>query len=1057
MRTAVVVALVVLVSASSLGSAQAPTGTITGIVTDSTGAGVVGARLSITNLQTQQTWVVSTSAEGIYTAAALLPGEYRLSVELAGFRRIDRDASVEAGTATSVDLTLEVGAVTSNVTVRGAVPLLHYDHHEIGGVVRREQIDNLPLNGRNFLELAKVEPGVTSPVRALGGAGNRTFIATLGSGLQTIPRIGYTRVTVDGASINALGVPGTALQLSSEIVQEFQLSTASFDVATSLTTNGAINVVTRSGGNDYHGSAFAFYRDHRLSAYPGLRRDPGNRHPFFERRQLGTAAGGPLRTNRAFVFASYEHNRQHGVAAVQPGASQFASLGGIFGTPASGDLVSVRIDGRVTSHHTFVARHTRDTSSAFVGNPGILPSGWTNQANDAYQNVAGLTSVLPRQVVNELRLSHFYIDSLTSAADSTTCAGCFGLGEPRITVTGAGLAFGRAPGLSFLGRRYQLSENLIWQRGWHRLNIGLDWEHSTTTTRVPDADRVQITLWSPERVRQTNLAASPDSQIALPGSFSTVNDVLQLPLRSFDISVGPGGALEREFRPYRRFDVFRVYAADTWRVRPSLTLNAGLGWSYEPNALNHDLTKPPLLVPLLGDRGLAAPSSRAVNFSPRLGVTWAATSDARTIVRGGIGRYFDPASSTNSVHLGNERLLLSPLGTGRAAVSSSNVQWNGSVLDFPRPTPFTAAQLLTILPLISADLNATLNPENRDYRLRNINRSKEGPNLYDPSYGRPSAIHITAGIQHELASRFVVSADGVWKGFRHTFVNGIDYNRFDSAEGPVIRRCGQEERDAVDALCSNGPIMFDTTSGRARYAGVLVRAEARLAPHGQFLASYALGSYVGSNGTTTGTSETNGGRASGFNNDDWFDNYGPLPTDLRHILNLSGYVELPWRFQVAFSIAATSQPPFTAWLEEVDLNGDGTNDDLLPGTQVNEFGRGLGRKDLMRLVDTYNQQFAETQLCCGQTAPRVTLPDAYAFNDTFFTQDVRITHTIPLNPRVRLLLFGEVFNLFNTANLVQYSGNLLERSTFGQPAGRFAQLFGSGGPRAFQLGTRVTF
>jgi hypothetical protein len=252
--------------------------------------------------------------------------------------------------------------------------------------------------------------------------------------------------------------------------------------------------------------------------------------------------------------------------------------------------------------------------------------------------------------------------------------------------------------------------------------------------------------------------------------------------------------------------------------------------------------------------------------------------------------------------------------------------------------------------------------------------------------------------------------------------------------------------------------MFDTTSGRARYAGLLVRAEKRVQRFAQVTASYALGSYVGSNGTGTGTAEASGGRATGFNNDDWFENYGPMPTDMRHVLNISGYVELPWRMQVAFSISATSRPPFTAWLEDVDINGDGTNDDLLPGTAVNQFGRGLDKEDLRRLVEQYNQEFAGKTLCCNQRAARVTLPDTYAFNGRFFTQDLRVTHTIPLgNPRVQLRVFAEMFNVFNTANLVQYSGNLLEPATFGQPGARFTQIFGSGGPRAIQLGARVNF
>ena len=164
---------------------------------------------------------------------------------------MERSARVDAGTTTTVDLTLEIGEMLDTVTVRGAVPLVRYDHHEVSGVITREQIENLPLNGRNFLELAKLEPGVTSPVR---GAFNRTFVPSLGAGLQTIPRIGFTRTTVDGASIHPLGTIGTSFQVSQEVVQEFQMSTVNFDQGTSPTTIAAVNIVTRSGSNQSHGS-----------------------------------------------------------------------------------------------------------------------------------------------------------------------------------------------------------------------------------------------------------------------------------------------------------------------------------------------------------------------------------------------------------------------------------------------------------------------------------------------------------------------------------------------------------------------------------------------------------------------------------------------------------------------------------------------------------------------------------------------------------------------------------------------------------------------------------
>jgi hypothetical protein len=215
---------------------------------------------------------------------------------------------------------------------------------------------------------------------------------------------------------------------------------------------------------------------------------------------------------------------------------------------------------------------------------------------------------------------------------------------------------------------------------------------------------------------------------------------------------------------------------------------------------------------------------------------------------------------------------------------------------------------------------------------------------------------------------------------------------------------------------------------------------------------------VGANGIGTGTSEASGGRVFGFNNDDWFENYGPLPTDLRHILTLSGFVDLPWRLQASVIVSANSRPPFSAYVSGVDFNGDGTQNDLLPGTRVNQFNRGLGKADLARLVESYNREVAGRRTLGGQTAPRVTLPADYAFNDGFFTQDLRLSRAFPLRrERARLLLFAEAFNLLNVANLVGYSGNLRNATEFGQPGGRFSQVFGSGGPRAFQFGARASF
>jgi hypothetical protein len=1041
-------ALLIAAIAAVLG-AQTPAGTIAGLVTDASGGVLAAAHVAIVNDATGQRRQVDTSPEGTYSAAALPPGQYHVIVEAPEFKRLTRPATVEAGTTTTVDVALELGDVSDTVTVSAAAPLLRYDHHQIGGVVTRDQIANLPLNGRNFLELAELEPGVTNPVR---GTNNRTFVAPLGSGLQTVPRVGSTRVTADGASIMTLNTIGASLQVSQDAVQEFQMSTVNFDLSTGVTTSGAINIVTRSGGNSHLGSVFSFYRDQHLAAYPALRRDPANPDPFFQRHQFGGFAGGPIRQDRLFFFGSYERHDQRGVASIQPATPAFAPLGGVFATPYHGNLLSGRIDARLSANHTAFVRYSHDGNRGFAppSNSPILPSGWFRSTNHVDQSLVALTSVLSPAIVNDVRVSYFFLDARGIPADAEDCPHCFGLGAPRITMQDGSLIFGKFGVIAASGHRYQMSDGLTWQRSRHRLRFGVEWEHTISTSYTIDRDPGQITVWAPSQV--TNPA------IALPASFTELTDIFQLPLRSFEMGVGPATVPQRGFRPFRETDLYRLYAGDTWRLGPRVTVNYGLSWILEPNALNDDLTKPALLAPILGADRLGPPRVQHANVSPTLGVAWTATRDAKTVVRVGAGRYFDPAASANAANLLAERRELLPAGTTRIIVPGSSITYQGNVLDFPQPTSFRVSQLLAILPALQAQLASSLNPGNRDFSVRNIDLTKSGMNLSDPSNTTPSAIHLGIGLQRELPAGLVVSADLVWRRFFHTFINGIDYNRWNSAGGPVLRRCNASEAGDVTAVCSNGNFYFDTTIGRARYVGLLLRADKRFSGRAQLLASYALSSYVGSNGTGVATAEmAPPSRAYGFNNDNWFENYGPLPTDQRHVLNVSGFVNLPWQFQIGFSLAAYSRPPFSAFVSGFDFNGDGTTNDLLPGTRINQFGRGLDKADLAGLVTQYNEKVANKPLCCGQRVPRaLVLPADYAFDDSFFTQDIRLTRTFPIG-RGHLALSTEVFNLFNTANLTGYSGNLANADVFGQPTGRVNQVFGSGGPRAFQLGARLSF
>jgi hypothetical protein len=318
----------------------------------------------------------------------------------------------------------------------------------------------------------------------------------------------------------------------------------------------------------------------------------------------------------------------------------------------------------------------------------------------------------------------------------------------------------------------------------------------------------------------------------------------------------------------------------------------------------------------------------------------------------------------------------------------------------------------------------------------------------------PSAVHASAGIQQEIARNFVLSADFVYRHFVHLMETPIDLNHYNSVRGPVIPKCVGTQANDPFAICSRGSINVQEDYQRATYRGLLVRVDHRFSGRIQVLGSYAYSSNTGTNTSNVGNNRASGG--SGFNLDNLLENIGPLPTDVTHSVNIAGVIRLPRQFEASVNFAYTSVPPFSAYVGGIDLNGDGIKDDLLPGTTVNAFNRGMGRADLERLVAAFNQTHVGKTDAQGNSIPTLTLPNRYAFDDNFHSLDLRLTRSFTFRERWRLSLVGEVFNLYNNGNLTGFSGDLTSAG-FGQPTNRIPQIFGSGGPRAFQLAMRIGF
>jgi hypothetical protein len=861
----------------------------------------------------------------------------------------------------------------------------------------------------------------------------------------------------------AVGNGGSSMGFSQEVVQEFQTSTVNFDLSTGLTAAGVINVVTRSGSNDFHGAAFYFFRDHTLSAYPALNRDAANPDPFFQRRQFGFALGGPIRRDRVFFFANWERNEQRGVSDTTL-AGDFAHLSGITPSPMFGDQVSVRLDARLSNAHTAFIRYSHDGNRAFA--PGAsqtnaYPSTWLRQLAWADQSLLGLTSVFRPTLINDFRFSYFFISGSQLPAGEGDCPGCLGIAAPSINVPQAGLSVGQSATSLSLGRRFHFSDFASSQRGTHRMRFGIDWEYNRGGPLNWSNEPVAMTLFSPDQVRQYNARPQTPAnlRIPLPAEFNTLTDILGLPLQSFTLGVGDPRVRQENGGTVRGWNTARLFFQDTWRLRQRFTLNYGMAWNMDRNQ-NYDLTKPALLAPILGGNGLGPTRKNWQNFSPSLGMVWAPSQNSKTVIRAGAGIFYDFLFQPN---LDGERALLGPPGLGRQTIPGSSIAnplggiqgvpvgtplvFNGS------PTLFTGGDLMAILPSTRADQQQKLTYTG-DPSVRAIQITKQAAGgLYPADVPSWSAQHVNVGIQQQMAHDFVISADFAYRHFIHGGLGsgGVDLNRYNSVHGPVIPKCTAAQQGDPQVLCSTGPINVWEAASRQIYKGLLVRADKRFSHRYQVLGSYAYSS-------NTGTAGTGGG--VGLNLDNWLQHPGPLATDFTHILNLAGVVQLPAYFELGLNFSFSSAPPFSATVGSsstgIDFNGDGTFGDLLPGTTVNTFNRGLGRSELIRLVDQFNQTYAGTTDPHGRAIPRLELPNRYAFGDNFHSLDLRLSRSFVFQERWRLSLIGEIFNLYNKANLTGYSGDLTS-SAFGQPTSRATQVFGSGGPRAFQLAIRVSF
>jgi len=623
-----------LVLAFGLAAATAQSGSeasLGGTVTDPMGAVVPGAVVRATGLGTSSAHAIRSDAHGLFRFPVLPPGQYEISVESPGFSRfIQHDIELSVGSKVDLEVRLAIGARSDSVVVNGQAPLVEVTRTQFSTTVDSRSVANLPLNGRNFLNFVLLTPGVTEAPGAVAG-------------YNFAGQLQFSSLMVDGADHNSFQAApvGTATPnrylFSQESIQEFQVNTNSYSAEFGRAGTAVVNVITKSGTNDFHGALFWYFRDRGLNANSPINKMNGDPKGPFHAHQFGGALGGPILRNRLFFYGSYDGQRRSEqnltvlnlpsgfTLSAIPATAHFQQVALDYLEARADPYVRtfnqnvglVRLDWIVNAANTVSARWDRHRLSA--GNfAGIGPQQSLEHTGDVKQIVDSaalwLNSSLSPSAVNVASFS--YVSSAdpmlsnSSNPEATVLEG----GQQVLQVGGAA----RLP-VSNNVRRGEWSDTITLNRGRHTpkfgVNVLLDRGQFFSALNFFGSYRFNTLASFGRSLSGMPLPASGDRYVQ---AFSGTG---QAP-----ISVNPN------------YVEVAAFAQDEWRIRPSLTLTAGL--RYDVQVMTETALRNPSAELAAAGINTSYIPTDSNNFAPRLGLAWSPLRSDRLVIRAGYGLYF---------------------------------------------------------------------------------------------------------------------------------------------------------------------------------------------------------------------------------------------------------------------------------------------------------------------------------------------------------------------------------------------------------------------------------
>jgi len=583
-RQASLFALIQLVS--PLAVAQLPTAALRGTVTDSSGAAVPRATVTIQNAATGVVERrVETDDLGNLAAESLPPGDYKVTVEKTGFASQARALKLPVGRVIVLEFTLAPAGVAEQVKVTEEAPLIDRESSEIGEVIAPMAIQSLPLNGRQFADLASLVPGIL-PAPNFDPIKTRVFnISAGGSDGRS------SNFAVDGAENSDIVNGGLLQNFTVEGIQEFRVSSSRFGAEQGRALGAAVSVVTRSGSNDFHGSYFLFFRNQGLSA-----RDPFQaKKTDFHRAQQGFTFGGPVKENRSFFFLAFEGTNEDNLGIVNTNGA-YGTFEGSFGLPYTGRLLTTRFDHHFNERHKLMLRYSFEDNFSREGIGGVRSAeNGVRSTNRGSSLVVSYSSLLSPRVLNSARYHYGRFNNhllpLSTAPEVV---------RPSL-VTGGAFNTPQNTGISRQQFREDLAIHIPSAWGTHNLKFGVDYQRLSVDAGLEFASRGQFFFFS-------------DAPLA-----ETLADFAFFSVGNFAF-------------PAYHDNIFGAYLQDDWRIRRYLTLNLGLRWDVSTNENGPDFTSQ--IAPL------GARSRDLNNWGPRVGFALDPFGKAKTVIRGGYGIFY---------------------------------------------------------------------------------------------------------------------------------------------------------------------------------------------------------------------------------------------------------------------------------------------------------------------------------------------------------------------------------------------------------------------------------